>query len=88
MFLFGLKDGTELSFSNALEYNCEGKSTIYFGERFNKFDKLDLLTKNQIKRIRLNTFNNVFGFIEEDISEENSFILMTVLDCLYKGLPK
>jgi hypothetical protein len=74
-------DGSRLELSNDGEFNCNGESTVYFGEYFDIDDQLKQLQTKKIETMRVWTSNS---FVEKDFSEKNSNDFLHIVNCLTK----
>jgi hypothetical protein len=75
------RDGTKMQLSNANKFNCEGKTTLYFGGVFGKKDELKNLQTKEIETMRVWTSKS---FVEKDFTAEQSRELMQTINCLLK----
>lgn len=73
------RDGTRLELVNSIDFNCEGRFTLYFGGVFGKKKELDQFRTKEVETIRIWTSKS---YVEEDFSPDNSKAFMKALDCL------
>lgn len=72
-------DGSSMTLSNELGFNCNSQSFVYFGGGFGKISKLNDLKTKTIKTVRVRMAE---GYVEEDFSEENQIAFKNILKCL------
>lgn len=73
------RDGSRLELLNDGKFNCDKDFTFYFGGVFGKTNELDALRTKEIETIRAWTRD---GFVEEDLTVQNSVLLMQTIGCL------
>ena len=78
------RDGSRMTLFGQGKFNCERRSTVYFGGNFGK-NKQELkdLAEKQIETVRVWTTDS---FVERDFSPEQSIAFQNVVRCLSKLL--
>lgn len=79
------RDGTRLELKNNGKFNCKAKFTLYFGDYYKKTKELEILQTKEIETMRVWTSN---GYVEEDLSLEQSKQFMKTIFCLNESLKK
>lgn len=79
------RDGTRLEMRNEGKFNCDSKYTQYFGEIFSKknnTEELKQFAEKEVETIRIWTTK---GYVEEDLTPNQSSELMHVVKCIIKN---
>ncbi|WP_460545889.1 hypothetical protein [Echinicola sediminis] len=76
-FLF--RDGTRMESGNMSNFNCDNKSTMYLGGIFGGKKNLIMLSEKEIATLRVWTSD---GYVEEDLSNDDSMVLKAAFKCL------
>lgn len=74
------RDGTRLMLENDKEFNCDGLFELYFGSiYYGKKKILETLKTKEIETLRIVTNN---GYVEQDLTSENSKEFIKSVNCL------
>lgn len=74
-------DGSRLLLNNQSNFNCKGKSTVYFGGLFGNKSELKELRVKKIQTMRVWTSDS---FVEKDFTVEDQNEFFNVINCLTK----
>lgn len=73
-----LRDGTRMSLYSNNDFNCKGKTTIYFGSVFGRKKDMEKLATTPIDMIRINGARTLH---DEKVSTETGDYIMNVFSC-------
>lgn len=79
-FNFLFTDGTRLELNSNSEFNCKGKSIIYFGGVFGRDEDLKQLVLKEVKAMRISTYDSA---LQKPLTSANSMQLNGSLACMY-----
>ncbi len=74
-------DGSRLELQNDADFNCKGKTTVYFGDVFGKKKELGEFKTKKIATMRVWTRDS---FVEQDFTQENKNDFFNIINCLTK----
>lgn len=73
------RDGTRLELTNDGDFNCNANYVQYFGGVFGKKKEIEMFKNKEIETIRVWTSK---GYVEENLTDEQSKIFMNSMRCL------
>lgn len=74
------RDGTRLEIENDFKYNCDKTHILLFGGSWGKKKQFQMLLTKEIEIIRAETVN---GFVERELTSDQSQIILSTLNCIY-----
>ena len=76
------RDGSRMELASETDFNCDGRSVVYFGGIFGKKAKLRTLSQKQISTMRVWTSKS---YVQRDFTTDHSEQFLRTLVCLQEN---